>query len=587
MKTARIRVRHLAVAASLAAVAWLSVPASPEAQSGGVTSVSFLAVGPDGRPVADLKAEDVQITLNRRPRPIKSFKRIEGASAGAGEAAKPAASALPPPFGTNLSGGGGAATGRTIFFLIEDASFRPGNERLAKQAISKYLDEISPADRVALLTMPLASVRVEPTGREQVREALNRVNGVALQKQTNDDLACRARETLEAMAGLFTSLAGADTPSTTVMFFSSGMSGSTRTTGQMGGNQACDLSTDHFQKVAAASAAARVQLYVIQGDLTVTQRSDGLENLAGVSGGKVIVLAAAGDNPLNRVALETSASFVAAFEPDASERNGQNHRLEIRVNRPDVSVRSPELILIPKGGGGARSSSPSARDMLREATVYRDLPLRVAGYASRDAADKVKIVTLAEPVDPSTKLTSAVVAIYDAKGKLTAQSTIPNEQLGSLPIMAALVAAPGTYRLRLAATDASGKSGSADYNVTAELVSAGDLKVSALMLSAPGPGGEPAPAMQFRNEETATAFFELYGKPPAQLALKLELAATPDGPAIEQVPPAGSGTKDPDRFTITGTFNIAKLAPGDYVVRAIVGPAGQEGKLFATLRKVK
>ena len=36
--------------------------------------------------------------------------------------------------------------------------------------------------------------------------------------------------------------------------------------------------------------------------------------------------------------------------------------------------------------------------MLREATIYRDLPLRVATFASREASDKLKLVALGELV---------------------------------------------------------------------------------------------------------------------------------------------------------------------------------------------
>jgi hypothetical protein len=54
------------------------------------------------------------------------------------------------------------------------------------------------------------------------------------------------------------------------------------------------------------------------------------------------------------------------------------------------------------------------------------------------------------------------------------------------------------------------------------------------------------------------------------------------------VPPSGNATKDPDRFIVSGTLQIGSLAPGDYVVRAIVGSAEMgEGKLMRTLRKAK
>jgi hypothetical protein len=272
------------------------------------------------------------------------------------------------------------------------------------------------------------------------------------------------------------------------------------------------------------------------------------------------------------------------FEPEGNERGGGSHRLELRVTRPDVTTRAATQLAMSKVGGGGKSVS--TRDMMREATIFRDLPLRIAGFVSREGTDKLKVVTLSEPTDPSVKLKEAVVGMYDAKGKLTAQSTAPSEALGSFPVMSALVVPAGTYRLRLAATDASGRAGSADMDVTVELVAAGDLKLSALVLGSGGAGGFK-PVLQFTNEETAIAMFELYGKPPTTMPLRFELAATATGPALHTAQPQGSGTKEPDRFNVSATFPIAALAPGDYVVRATVGEGAQQGVLLRTLRKVK
>jgi VWFA-related protein len=562
---------------------------SPQAQAppgGDAVSVGFLAVGRDGRPVMDLKSDEVQLRVNGRPRTITSLQRIDVAAASADAGAKPAGPPLPAPFGTNATGGGASGGGRMIFLVIEDSSFRPGSERLLKQSIDLFLNDLSAADRVALMTLPLTTVRTDLTTAAEVRQALAKVNGVAPQRASDDELSARTRETLEGMRALLGSLAGNQTPST-VLFFSSGLSGTTRVTGKMGTSSG-DLSTEHFLNVGAAAAAARAQLYVIQGDLTVGQRSDGLENLAGVTGSQVMVLAAAGENPLNRIALETSSTYVAAFDPEPSERNGQHHRLELRITRADVTARAGSHLTIARTDAkSSRKGAASPRDMLRESTVYRDLPLRVAAFPSRDADGKVKVVVVGEPSDSSGKITAASIGLYDMKGKLHAQSTAQADMLVAMPMTFAVVVPPGTYRVRLAATDATGKGGTADYEVAADLVTAGALKLSALLLGVDAVGFKPV--LQFRDEPAALATFELYGKPPTTLPLKLELAATADGPALQQAQPAGSGTKDPDRFLVNGTFQIGSLAPGDYVVRAIVGTpeSGGEGRVTRTLRKVK
>lgn len=584
--------RGVVAAAILLLLAGLqSGPLAQSPAGGDPVSVSFVTIGRDGRPILDLKPEEVQLRVDGRQRTLKSLDRIDAASA-AGDAARPSGPPLPAPFGTNVAGSNDGG-GRTTFFVIDDGSFRPGTERLMKQSIDSFLNTIPPTDRVALLTTPLSSVRTDPTTPAEVRQALAKVvgHGAAIptddagMQQYQNDVACRTRETLEALRGLLSSLAGASTPPT-LIFFSVGISATTRTTGNLGTSN-CDLSTDAFQNVGAAAAAARAHVYVVQADLIPAQRSEGLENLAGVTGAQVLVLAAAGENGLNRITIETSASYLAVFDPEPSERNGQPHRLEVRVTRPDVTVRAGTQIAIARADGkNARKGGVSQRDMLREATVYRDLPLRVAAFPSREAADKLKVVALGELVDPSVKLTAAVVGIYDTKGKLTAQSTAPPDSLATMPLMFAAVVPPGAYRIRLAATDASGRSGTADVEITVDLTSAGPLKLSSLLLGSDAGGFKPL--LQFKDEPSAVATFELYGKPPAQLPLKLELAATADGPALLQAAPSGSGTKDPDRFVISGVFPIASLAPGDYVVRATVGtPESGEGRVTRTLRKTK
>ncbi len=233
-----------------------------------------------------------------------------------------------------------------------------------------------------------------------------------------------------------------------------------------------------------------------------------------------------------------------------------------------------------------KKGTVNAREMLRDATVYRDLPVRVAAFPSRDAGDNLKVVAVAEPVDPAVKLNAAVVGVYDAKGKLVAQSSAQPEMFARMPMMFAAVVPPGRYRIRFAATDSAGRGGSADQELPIELATAGALKMSALLLGVDAGGFKPV--LEFKDEPAALATFEVYGKPPASLPLRMELAATVDGPPIQQVPPAGTGTKDPDRFIISGTFQLGTLAPGDYVVRAIVGsPETGEARLTRTLRKSK
>ena len=116
-----------------------------QAPAGGEpVKVTFLTVGRDGRPILDLKPEEVQLRVDGRQRTLTSLERIDATTAASGDAAKPSGPPLPAPFGTNVAGAGG--DGRTTFLVIDDGSFRPGNDRLMKQAIDQYLNT-HPADR--------------------------------------------------------------------------------------------------------------------------------------------------------------------------------------------------------------------------------------------------------------------------------------------------------------------------------------------------------------------------------------------------------------------------------------------------------
>jgi hypothetical protein len=143
----------------------------------------------------------------------------------------------------------------------------------------------------------------------------------------------------------------------------------------------------------------------------------------------------------------------------------------------------------------------------------------------------------------------------------------------------------GKYRLRVAATDAEGRSGAVDVDLDANLTPAGPLKLGSILVA--GPRGQGyAPKLQFTDNEVAMQV-ELYGQITGQVTAKIEIAATTDGPPIIESQVGGSGTSEPDKFILNAKVDITKLAPGDYVVRALVQLEGQpEGRVYRTLRKL-
>jgi hypothetical protein len=317
---------------------------------------------------------------------------------------------------------------------------------------------------------------------------------------------------------------------------------------------------------------------------------EGIEHLAGVTGGERLHLAATGDATLVRIARETSAFYMAGFEPLAGDRNGVSRQAQVRVLREGVQVRSLPNITIPKveKRPSAKPQTVTPRSMLREARSFRDLPLRGVGYVSNNPEDgRLKIVCMIETMEPSVQLSAAAAGLFDEDGRLHAQWTAEPKSLAAGPIVGALVATrPGRYRLRVAATDTAGRSGSADYEVMAELVPAGPLKISSLVLGLSRAGGF-APRMLFSAEPVALGYVDIYGTTDVgEVAVSAEIARSVEGPALTPAIPGAVRTVTGEpRLIATVAVPIGGLVPGDYVVRLTVTAGQASGRVYRTLRK--
>jgi hypothetical protein len=253
-------------------------------------------------------------------------------------------------------------------------------------------------------------------------------------------------------------------------------------------------------------------------------------------------------------------------------------------------VRSRPTLTIPKleNRPAVKSQAVTPRTMLREARAFRDLPLRGVGYVSHNPEDgKLKIVCLMEATDPSVQLTAASAGLFDTDGRLVAQWTADTKALTGATVMGALVASkPGNYRLRVAATDGSGRSGSADYEVAAEVPTVGPLKISSLVLGLSRGGF--VPRMVFGAEPVALGYLDIYGKVEGAVTATAEIARTVDGPAMSAaIPGAIRPVTGEDRSMATIALPIGALPPGDYVVRVTVAAPGHPpARVVRTLRKV-
>lgn len=591
-------------AAALAGACVLLVSSRiPSAQTRAPETITtdFLAIGGDGRPVRDLKPDDLTLRVDGKTRTIRSLQLVPiGDAPGSG--IKVSAAATPAPYDTNVL----SRTGRAIMVVIDDESIPVGGERSIKDLIGQMAAELATTDRIAIATVPHGTLKLDFTAdRGRLQQALAPIVGQPKPASSDQDAACQTKLVLQQTAALLDGIDPAMGP-TTFILLTGGLVGPRSdtfggTTGQRVGSGSigiCELTTDHFQQVAQATATARAQFYLVQPerDLGALGSSStalfggnvnpqvGLEHLAGVTGTQVMKISTTGGNVLSRVTRETSAHYLVMFDADPADRRPGNHRMELKTGRADVTVRARTVLGAAAAAAAGTAATP--RDTLRDGKPYRDLPMRAAAFVSRTADQKVLIVATVEPLDPGAKLSAVSAGLYSGNRLVSEWSAKP-EDLVKVPVRAGIAAPPGQYRLRVAARDLNGKLGAVDENVTADLTAAGPLKLSSLVLGTQPAGGGFAQKLEFAGDPAVTVYFELYGgRTNMQLGAAVELAASADGPTLATAQPKWSGSTEPDKFIATAQIPIDTLAPGDYVVRAIVAVEGQpEGRIYRTLRK--
>jgi hypothetical protein len=570
---------------AFAIVGCTAVPALAQSRGGAPVRIDFRALADDGVPVADLKAEEISLKINGKARAVQTLNLFTAAAGTGGGAA------LPSPYGSNIGG----VNGRVIHILIDDDSIAPGREGQVREAVRLLTSEIGPADRIGVLT-PQAQLNMRPgADPTKVRLAVDNLAGRASPNESEADAQCRSTRVLAAVGSMLAMTGGAPT---TLVIFSGGMSPPKVKQVQIGSlnssaatNDICPVTPEDFQNIGTLAASARADLYLFHVTEGMVNRSStqdtGFESLAGVTGAEFVRLTASPQPSISRMLRETAAYYVATFEPDPAERNGQTFRVELKATRDKVKVRARPVVEIPKA---IAKASANPKDMLRASGEHRDLPLRAAAFSSRNqGGNELKVTALFEGVEAGTTLKEASVALIDEKGTLKKQWTAQSADLARRPVIAALTAAPGTYRLRVAAVDTAGRTGTTDYELKAELPRADPLSLSALLLGTQAQGGGFAPRLEFGAEPVAIGYVEIYGaQKGANVTVELDVASTPDGSPLATAQTTVSQGNVDDMRIAFGGFSIATLEPGDYQMRAIVSVDGKPvGKVVRTLRKSK
>lgn len=590
-------------------------------------AVDVIVVDSDGRPVTGLSAADFSLEVDGKPRTIASaefvsMRRLDDPG--------------PPP--AHYSTNAGGPSGRLIMLVADLNHIRAGTGRGVFDAAARFIETLNPNDRVALHMIPGAGPVVDFTanhaligqllrqavGRGTATATMNARVGISEAKAIARNDQSMIREVMEReCAGNLDAAELAHCQRMVVndarMVSAEGRSRTAeslvslrdvmrrlepgrgrKTVVLLSEGLILDQGIQDIGWVAPLAARAQVTLFVLQVERPSASAAsadvspslsqdralerDGLSLLSGLAGGAVVPLSLS--NPwlgFSRVGTEVSGYYLVSFEPLASERDGQSHKIKLETSRRGVTLRARREFAMDVAPDAATLGA-RVSEVLASPLDLTGVGLRVAPYVLGDADGKLKLLVSAgvaagagAPVDAALGYT-----LVDQQGRLAGSDLEPSlgETAGARHFASALSIDPGIYSLRVGVVDAAGREGSVGHTFEAKLHSAGQLHWSDLLLSEQSPAtGKIALLTDGPEGATLQAYLELYSDVPAMLegaSVRVEVSRVDDGLPLVGSPMRFSAAQTPGRRAGDAELDVALLGEGTFIARAIISRNGVE-----------
>ena len=171
-----------------------SIPPPPVFRSGlDLVRVDVRVVDGEGRPLRDLRPDEVEISDEGTPRPVLLFQHIEAPRGTYADAAQRTIAA-------QVSTNQGSPRGHIYAFVFDESHILPGHEQRARLAAERFLrTHVRPGDRVALYALPGPGPQIGFTAdTAHVIRQLTAVRGAAEQTGSGALTALAPMRTYEA-----------------------------------------------------------------------------------------------------------------------------------------------------------------------------------------------------------------------------------------------------------------------------------------------------------------------------------------------------------------------------------------------------
>jgi VWFA-related protein len=549
--------------AGLVALSLVVLASGPGAASrGGAQSptptLDLIVTHPDGRPVADLRPEDLIVRLDSRPQTVTGVHVAVPAPATV-------RAGLPLPYGTNAGG-----AGRATAVIVDVTRLTPTRTTAIRTGLQSLATALSPADRLALIPLSTDLRPVDfTTSHTRVVEAADALTLHTGSPRTDRQDETAVEATLLAL-GRAATLLGAEPGVKPLVLVTEPFTITTRL-------------RRAIQTLAESVTRHRIALYVVTPGTSEVPASDGVYALAVGTGGAVVA-----SGSWSSIVAQERARVEVTLAPDAELDADTTVRALIASARTGLVVRAAPFALVPVADPDAML--PLA-DMLRQSRTFSDLPLRIAAYPILHSdRSSIRLLIVGETIDDGRPLAWGEFALISPDGRMVARWSENREAVAQRPLISGALAPEGVYRLRWAASELSGRRGTVDVDVDARFTPAGPFRLSALMLGRMN-GDTFQPVLQFpAGASTIEWYAEVYGDLAASrtVTARLDVLTSTDGPVLRTEPGRVLTSPDPSRRAITGVLDLASvdLDAGDYLLRATLVVNGADaGSITRTFRR--